>query len=184
MVSSECLKPWQAEDYYFVGRPYFIHEAILKLEELIEPGWTVFEWGSGSSTLWLGADMLVKSAVSLEHDREWYEKTRAELERYVVDNVELILAELGGPYETYISRYPMECFDLVLVDGRNRATCLCNAIPHLAPGGLLVLDDSDREQYQPGVALLAGWQSWGYVSQGGWYRGKTTSIWSKPNESV
>jgi len=180
MVSSRRIARWREPGYHFIGRPWFVHESILKLEELIEPGWTVFEWGSGSSTLWLGADMMVASAISVEHDSDWYKKNRAELERYFVDTVELVLAELGGAYERYITHYPMEFFDLVLVDGRNRAACLAHALPHLKSGGLLVLDDADREQYRPGVTLLAGWESWAYVSQGGTYAGKTTGIWRKP----
>lgn len=171
---------WREPGYHFVGRPMFVHEAILKLEELIEPGWHVFEWGSGSSTLWLGADMMVAHAVSVEHDAEWYEKTRDELERYFVDNVELAHADLGGPYEDYIKSYPPAHFDLILVDGRNRANCLANAIPKLKPGSIMVLDNSERDQYQWAVALLDSWEHWHYLSHGGGYRGWATGIWQKP----
>lgn len=173
MVSQTPVR-WREPGYRFVGRPFFVHEAILKLEELIQPGWRVFEWGSGASTLWLGADMMVRHAVSVEHDREWYEKTRVELGRYFVADVELVHADLGGPYEKYIKSYPLGHFDLILVDGRNRADCLKYAPPHLKPGGLLVLDDSQRYQ----AAL--DWQRWDYVAQGGNEVGvRTTSIWQK-----
>jgi len=171
---------WREPGYYFIGRPWFVHESIIKLEELIQPGWTAFEWGSGSSTLWLGADMMVAHAISVEHDPEWYEATRDILERYFVDSVELVHAGLGGPYENYIESYPPGHFDLILVDGRNRADCLNNAIPRLKPGGIMVLDNSEREGYQWAVALLDSWRRWEYVTQGGGYKGWTTTIWRKP----
>lgn len=190
MVSSENLVPWREQGYYFIGRPWFVHEAIIKLEELIEPGWTAFEWGSGSSTLWLGADMLVESAVSVEHDAEWYAKNRAELERYFVANVELIHVPMtvgdysDNDYSRYILRYPDSRFDLILVDGRNRANCLANAVAALKPGGIMVLDNSERDQYQWAVKRLDGWQRWHYVNQGGGYAGWSTTIWRKPDEDL
>jgi len=156
------------------------------LEELIEPGFVAFEWGSGSSTLWLGVDMMVDSAVSVEHDGEWYAKNRGRLERYSVPNVELVHVPMtvgdysDNTYSKHIQQYPDAHFDLVLVDGRNRANCLANAIPHLKPDGLMVLDNSERDQYQWAVKLLDSWERWHYVSQGGGYRGWATTIWRKP----
>lgn len=183
-MASPKVRPWREPGYHFLGRPWFVHEAIIKLEELIEPGWRAFEWGSGSSTLWLAVDLKADSVVSLEHDREWYEQTQAELERYFVDNVELVHAGLGGPYAGYINNYPAAHFDLILVDGRERAACLANAIARLKPGGIMVLDNSEREQYQWAVKLLAGWQRWEFASRGGGYAGWTTTIWRKPDENL
>jgi len=171
---------WRQSGYYFQGRPWFVHEAILYLESIIEPGWTCFEWGSGSSTLWLAVDLQASDVVSMEHNSEWHEKTYADLMRLGVKNWELNLSALGGAYENYILKFPDAHFDLVIVDGRNRAACIANAAAKVKPGGLLVLDNSEREQYQAAIAAhLAAWERRDFVSQGGGYAGWMTTVWRK-----
>lgn len=160
------------------AKPWFVMAAITQLEdELIQPNWRAFEWGCGGSTLWLS--QWCTSAVSVEHDREWFAQQTAELAKYGIGNVELVRADLGGPYETYIDRYSL--FDLIFVDGRNRAACITQAVSKLRPGGVLVLDNSEREQYRPAItAHLTGWQRWDHLSEGGGYAGWTTTMWMKP----
>ena len=171
---------WRQPGYYFQGRPWFVHEAILYLESIIEPGMVAFEWGSGSSTLWLAVDLQVTMVVSIEHDQEWYAKTRNELAPFIVPHCITYLAALGGDYEARILRFPDAYFDLVIVDGRNRAACIANAAAKVKPGGLLVLDNSEREQYQAAVAAhLGGWERRDFLSQGGGYAGWTTTVWRK-----
>ncbi len=160
------------------AKPWFVMAAITQLEdELVQPGWLSFEWGCGGSTLWLS--QWIYSVVSLEHDEEWHRQTTAELAHYGIGNVELVRADLGGPYESYIDHYPDGHFDLISIDGRNRSTCLAHAVPKLRRGGVLVLDNSEREQYQAAIAAhLAGWQRWDHLS--GNSEGWTTAIWRKP----
>jgi predicted O-methyltransferase YrrM len=159
------------------AKPTFVMAAIGQLqEELVQPDWRAFEWGSGGSTLWLS--QWCASVVSVEHDQAWVAQQQAELDKYGIGNVTLVLSELGGAYESYIDHYGD--FDLIFVDGRNRAACIGHAVGHLKPGGVLVLDDSQREQYQAAIAEhLAGWQRWDHVSEGGGYAGWTTTIWRK-----
>jgi predicted O-methyltransferase YrrM len=60
-------------------------------------------------------------------------------------------------YVEAIDAYPDASFDLVVVDGRARPSCLRQAIPKLRPRGLLVLDNSDRDYYLTlSRALLSG----------------------------
>lgn len=172
---------WREPDYYFRGRPWFVHEAILYLEEILEPGMTCFEWGSGSSTLWLAVDLQAVSVVSMEHDREWYTQNKAELEKHGVTNCQLNLAALGAGYEPYILNYPDAHFDLVIVDGRNRSLCIAVAVNKVKPGGILVLDNSEREQYQGAIGVyLETWERSDFICQGGGEKGWTTSVWRKP----
>ena len=51
-----------------------------------------------------------------------------------------------GRYAAAINAFD-DPFDIVLVDGRCRAQCLANAGAQVAPGGLLILDNSEREAY-------------------------------------
>lgn len=186
LKASEIMKvhaQWREPDYYFRGRPWFVHEAILYLEEILEPGMVAFEWGSGSSTLWLAVDLQAEIVISMEHNKEWFEQTGSELTRHGVANCELNLSALGagGDYEACILNYPDSHFDLVIVDGRNRAACIANAAPKVKSDGILVLDNSEREQYQAAIVEhLAGWERRDFVSQGGGYKGWTTSVWRKP----
>ena len=68
------------------------------------------------------------------------------------------------------------------VDGRNRARCIEHARSKVPVGGYLVLDNSEREEYQDAMRLLDGWQRWDYVKtpgqagQAGW----RTTIWRRP----
>ena len=52
-------------------------------------------------------------------------------------------------------------FDLVLVDGRARLGCVVSALPKLRPEGVLLLDNSEREDAIEACALLAdsGWSA-------------------------
>jgi predicted O-methyltransferase YrrM len=45
-------------------------------------------------------------------------------------------------------------FDLVVVDGRARVACAERALPRLAPGGVLLLDDAWRRRYRVGIRSL------------------------------
>ena len=43
-------------------------------------------------------------------------------------------------------------FDLVVVDGRARNACFHRALSRLAPGGVLVFDNVDRQRYRDAIA--------------------------------
>jgi hypothetical protein len=43
---------------------------------------------------------------------------------------------------------------VVIVDGRDRVNCLRQSLEHLADEGVVILDDSDRERYQEGIAYV------------------------------
>ena len=56
-------------------------------------------------------------------------------------------------YAQAIDRFDDDAFDVVLVAGRARPSCLRHALPKVRPGGLLVLDHAERPWYQPALAL-------------------------------
>jgi predicted O-methyltransferase YrrM len=43
-------------------------------------------------------------------------------------------------------------FDLVVIDGRAREACLGAALPRLAPGGVIVYDNTRRARYRRAIA--------------------------------
>lgn len=129
--------------------------------ETLEKPIKVFEWGSGASTLWLAKR--ADKVISIEHDSKWY----ALLQPFLLDypNVQSILVEpehllidekftsnkiLGVNFKSYvtsITNYPDQ-YDLIIIDGRARAACLQSCIPFLAPHGMVIFDNSNRERYQ------------------------------------
>jgi hypothetical protein len=163
------------------SKPWFVMGAITYLEDefLENPGGMLsfrsFEWGSGGSTLWLS--QRTRSVITLEHDREWLEKTQAELQKYGITNVALILRPLDGRYVEHIDDFPDGHFDIIMVDGRRRSDCLRHALPKLRVGGALVLDNSERAEYQAAVKEI-DWprQDW----DSGYSEGWSTTVWRKP----
>jgi hypothetical protein len=67
----------------------------------------------------------------------------------------------GYSFENYvraIDAYPNDFFDFVIIDGHARLSCIKNSIPKIKRGGMLVLDNSDRNHYlREGLLYLNGW---------------------------
>lgn len=56
----------------------------------------------------------------------------------------------GLSYKNYvetIDQFEPEYFDIVVVDGRARNSCIKRAIPHIKRGGYLIVDNSERKYY-------------------------------------
>ncbi len=119
----------------------------------------VLEWGSGGSTVYFteflqkhGADY---TWLSLEYNKEWYEKvfhavkddSRTSLVLFDVGNTKLKQNDL--PMNEYVN-YPRALgkkYDFILVDGRKRRRCLLEARQLLKPGGRVILHDARRTYY-------------------------------------
>jgi len=107
----------------------------------------VFEYGAGASTIWLARH--AASVASVEHHAGWHQRLTREVTRF--PNIQLAHRELEG--DAYIGAIDEVGgpFDLIVVDGRRRTECLARAIPHLAPGGIILLDDSGRGRYRRAI---------------------------------
>jgi predicted O-methyltransferase YrrM len=131
-------------------------EIIELLDAVVTRDTAVFEFGGGGSTLWF-ADR-AGTVVTVEHDHGWAHDLRAATTE---DPRTTILAhDASDGYEAYVNAiraYPDEHFDVVLIDGRERVRCVAAAAPKLRPGGLLVLDDSERPLYARAGEILDGW---------------------------
>ncbi len=124
--------------------PWLNYSMIRLLDERLHDGLRVFEYGSGYSTLYFAAR--VHSVTSVEHVGEWV----AELGRFLPANVAL---EAVGPGPDYIQAPTKHNpFDVVLVDGLDRVDCVKTALTAITAGGVIILDDTHRPEYQ---ALLA-----------------------------
>lgn len=130
--------------------PWYTYGAIRFLESRVGPSLSVFEFGSGHSTLWWSRR--VARVVACENDRHWFELMRPRLPpsvRYIHDE-----ASSGGSYAQQVVTVG-EAFDIVVIDGRDRLRCAEHALAALRPTGVVVWDNSDRPEYEPGYAMLA-----------------------------
>lgn len=108
----------------------------------------VFEYGAGASTAWLAKR--AGAVISVEHDRSWYDKFGPILAAF--DTVDLLHRPIDADPRNYVDAIAGRgVFDLIVVDGRRRADCLAAARAHLAPGGLIVFDDSGRKRYRAAI---------------------------------
>lgn len=162
-------------------KPWLVIEAIDALENILTPDMDVFEWGSGGSTLFF-ADH-AGDVYSVEHDLEWYRNVSSQIVESEFDCITYVYRppETSPPenisgaadytdnrpqyrsmyfksYVDEIERFDNSTFDCVLVDGRARPSCIVKAIPRIVPGGLLIVDNSERPAYQSTLARLSGWE--------------------------
>jgi hypothetical protein len=170
LVPSRALAglPWLVANR-LAGRdpdgPWFNTLALRFLNDTIQPHWKVFEFGSGRSTLWYARH--AASVVALESTPHWHAKVNEMVSRYANATVELMPAR-GFP--SRIALEPDDTFDLIVVDGPDqdesgnhlpveldRTGCVIAALAKVRPGGILLLDNSDRPQYRRIDATLADW---------------------------
>ncbi|MDA9981298.1 class I SAM-dependent methyltransferase [Gammaproteobacteria bacterium] len=159
--------------------PWITFKAITWLSDYLDPDMTVFEYGSGGSTLFLC--QRVQRVITVEHDRAYFDLVRDRLATRGITNCEYMLREpapLCSPeiqdystesftsfaeryrkmsfreYVRTIDNYPDQTFDLVVVDGRSRISCVRRALKKIKPGGYILLDNSERPGYQDARNLL------------------------------
>jgi hypothetical protein len=153
--------------------PWMTFDAIDFLRSWLPPNARVFEYGSGGSTLfWLSRGV---SCISVEHDPSWYRIVSDRINRTTypgtieyrwippepspkpkpdpADPGEYASADMHYQQHTFynyvsqIDGFSDGYFDIVLVDGRARPSCITHAVGKVKPGGLLIVDNSDREYY-------------------------------------
>ena len=129
--------------------PWITFEARKWLTDYLKPDMSVFEYGSGGSTIFFSKR--VKEVISVEHDKYWYHIVSTEIAKEHITNCKLLLREpergiltkqiISDPesylsalpkyqgmnfksYATSIREFSDESFDLVFIDGRARPSCM------------------------------------------------------------
>lgn len=162
--------------------PWVTYSFIDFISERLDRVNSIFEFGSGNSTLFY--EDRVKQVVSVEHDENWH----SQMKNKVKDNVKLLFKSLDydGDY-CRTAKAETGAFDMIIVDGRDRVNCMLHAVDCLSSSGVIVLDDSEREAYQKGVTFLRS-QSFHKLDFWGMAPGvtfkKCTSVFYKPNNCL
>lgn len=160
--------------------PWVTYPFIDFIEPRLNNSMNIFEYGSGNSTLWYSKR--VKSVTSVEHELNWYDKIKNNLPANVsIHYSNLVYGKEYCQYAKYLNRK----FDLIIVDGRDRVNCIKNSIECLTLNGAIILDDSERLNYQEGIQYLQnnGFKKidfWG-ISPGLFYKKNTTVFYRNNN---
>jgi SAM-dependent methyltransferase len=111
----------------------------------------LFEFGSGNSTSFFAKR--VKEVISVEHNKEWYQIVNSTKP----SNVNLVQSESDSVnnYLEFFSKLK-EKVDVIIVDGLHRNECLISSINKLSENGVIILDDSERSEYQNGIEFILG----------------------------
>jgi hypothetical protein len=160
------------------------------LKKIATSNMRVFEYGSGGSTLFWSAR--VNHVISVEHDEAWFSKMKKEFTDLQIRNTEYFFAAptpdpdfvkknyqnpadyisgdknySGKNFEEYvkkIDKYADESFDVIVVDGRARPSCIQHSLSKLKSGGYLVIDNSEREYYMaPFKFHEQSWKMWKFA---------------------
>lgn len=174
------------EDLLRYDVPWWTFDASDRVAAFLEtrPQARVFEWGSGASTVWLSRR--AGSVISVEHDAGWAELVGPVLPGNAVVRVVPPAPAVGRPGEQRSAKagfagldfadYAAAIdttdgdFDLVVVDGRARNACFHRALDRLAPDGVLVFDNVDRERYRAAIATTP------FAVDVEWTRGLTPAL--------
>ena len=76
-----------------IGLPWWSYKSVKKVQSLLNNNQTVFEWGSGGSTIFLCHR--VKSIISVENDHNWTTKVNSALSSLNVKNATVIQKEIN-----------------------------------------------------------------------------------------
>lgn len=133
-----------------VIRPHITYKAFDWLKHWLKPEMSVFEYGSGMSTLWLAKT--VRRLVSVENVPHFYREIKHKLSDLgPAHNVEYFLREDAFSFSTLIHEYD-ESFDLVFVDGKFRKECMeqCFSKARCA----IYLDNSNADHYRSAFEVM------------------------------
>lgn len=129
--------------------PWCTYPFIDFIEQRLNKTLNVFEFGAGYSTLFFA--QRVKAVIAVEHNEFWFK----EMKKYNLSNAEIILHQLDAEknYSKVLNSVKQK-FDIIFIDAEERNECMINAIAHLSAKGILILDDSEREEYLEGISFL------------------------------
>jgi len=120
--------------------PWFTYPIIDYLNNLNLKNKTIFEYGSGNSTIYWATRC--KSLVAVEHDEIWFSVVKEKIEKYNNSKLLFVNSASAEKYSSSILKFDTK-FDIIVIDGEHREKCARKAIKKLKSGGMIILDNSD-----------------------------------------
>jgi len=154
--------------------PWYCYDAIKFVKSFINKNHKIFEFGCGSSTLFFTNHC--DHVISLESNEIWLKIitdiivnqfeykliNNSSKAKIIDDDLENILfiknnkildlyllnqSIKNNKYQKFIENFEVK-FDLIIIDSLKRFESAINSIKHLKPDGIIILDDSQRKNYQ------------------------------------
>jgi len=130
--------------------PWLTYSAIHFLDDRIKKHFSVFEYGSGHSTIWFSKR--AANIISVEHDLRWFNRMKEKFSGYSNITYKYHPIEADA-YANEILQYS-GAFDVIVIDGRERVKCSLNSLKALKKDGIIIWDNSERLEYQEGYEFL------------------------------
>lgn len=162
--------------------PWFTYSVIDFLKSKVNSNLSVLEFGSGNSTFFF-ADKS-RAVISLEHNKEWYEKILSK----APENIKLIYtsSENADVFLSPLTEIKNK-FDVIVVDSIFRNECIKGCLNYLTEQGIILLDDSERSEYNEGIAFAMKHNfkrlDFSGIAPGIFFR-KCTSVFYKDNNCL
>ena len=122
--------------------PWYNYSVIDFLNEKLTHEMSVFEFGCGYSTLFYAKRC--GRVYSVDVKKDWIIKIETELLAKNYINAEIFLIE--NNFSESIDKVE-EKFDIIAIDSEDRLACSITAYYNLAKNGVIILDNSERENY-------------------------------------
>jgi hypothetical protein len=116
--------------------PWITYPCIEFLNRLNLKDCDVFEFGSGSSTLYWSQK--ARSVTSIEKDKRWFNKVKDDLPQ----NCTLSYTDSDLDYINHINQYK-DNFDIIVIDGAVRYPCAQEALKNITDRGIIILDNTE-----------------------------------------
>lgn len=129
--------------------PWFTYSLLYFLEPKLKNEHKVLEYGSGNSTLWFASK--TKEVVSIEHELSYYNLLKPKFD--LISNIQYTYSELDKDYHLEGGKFS-DYFDILIIDGRHRVRCLEHSLVALKKTGVIIFDDTIREEYARGYDIL------------------------------
>ena len=144
--SLKLRRPCRADGSYL---PWMNYQVITFLEQRLTSDLSLFEYGSGYSTLFFAS--LVKEVTAIEHHKGWYDVVKT----MKPESVNLLYQSIEDD-NAYCNAASLDNkqYDVIVVDGRERVRCANTAKDCLTEQGVVILDDSARPRYADAINSL------------------------------
>ena len=167
LVARVRYKMWELAN---PDKPWLCPGTVVFCQHNLSKSMVAVEFGSGRSTRWFSS--LIAHLTSVEHNPEWYERVRQQLDESKIDNVDYRLVPLDhdesegerdeyDPTPAYVAvadTFADRSLGFAVVDGHYRTHCVRHLVPKIAPGGYLLVDDVNFWPSPAAIPVPGSWK--------------------------